>query len=134
MSIDLRVLDSPEKIADAGELIYAERYQAQLEPDRRGHFIAVDVTSGEGYVAEYPEQALQDARAAAPNGIFHLIRIGAPGAFDVNAVFAGILVLTAFALLLDFAVTLAERRLLRWRPAGPATVARRAASLSARDS
>ena len=40
----------------------------------------------------------------------------AEGAFYVNAVFAGILVLTAFALLLDFAVTLAERRLLRWRP------------------
>jgi hypothetical protein len=84
MSIDLRVLDSPEKIAEAGELIYSERYQAQLEPDRRGHFIAVDVTSGEGYVADYPEQALQKARAAAPNGIFHLIRIGAPGAFRVS--------------------------------------------------
>jgi len=31
-------------------------------------------------------------------------------------VFAGILVLTAFALVLDFAVTRAERRLLQWRP------------------
>jgi ABC-type nitrate/sulfonate/bicarbonate transport system permease component len=28
-------------------------------------------------------------------------------------------VLTAFALLLDRLVTIAERRLLRWRPAGP---------------
>jgi len=84
MSIDLRVLDSPEKIAEAGELIYAERYKARLEPERRGHFIAVDVTTGEGYVADYPEQALQEARTAAPNGIFHLIRIGAPGAFRVS--------------------------------------------------
>src|SRR6202051_713110 len=84
MSVDLRVLDSPEKIAEAGELIYAERYKAQLEPDRRGHFIAVDVTTGEGYVADYREQALQKARAAAPNGIFHLIRIGAPGAFRLS--------------------------------------------------
>src|SRR5206468_606784 len=48
-------------------------------------------------------------------GVGYLI-LQAEGAFDVNAVFAGILVLTAFALLLDFAVTLAERRLLRWRP------------------
>jgi hypothetical protein len=84
MSIDLNVLDSPEKIADAGERIYDERYKAQLEPGRHGHFIAVDVTSGIGYVAEYPEQALQDARAAAPNGIFHLVRIGARGAFRVS--------------------------------------------------
>lgn len=33
------------------------------------------------------------------------------------AVFAGILVLTAFALALDALVTFAERRLLVWRPA-----------------
>jgi hypothetical protein len=84
MSIATNILNSPEKIADAGERIYDERYKVQLEPRRHGHFIAVDVTSGIGYVAEYPEEALQDARAAAPNGIFHLIRIGARGAFRVS--------------------------------------------------
>jgi NitT/TauT family transport system permease protein len=31
-------------------------------------------------------------------------------------VFAGVLVLTAFALVLDWAVTLAERRLMVWQP------------------
>jgi NitT/TauT family transport system permease protein len=31
-------------------------------------------------------------------------------------VFAGILVLTAFALVLDFLVTLTEARLLKWHP------------------
>ena len=40
----------------------------------------------------------------------------AEGAFDINTVFAGILVLTAFALVLDFAVTKVEQRLLVWRP------------------
>jgi len=48
-------------------------------------------------------------------GVGYLIQ-QAEGAFDINTVFAGILVLTAFALILDFAVTRAERRLLRWRP------------------
>ena len=52
-------------------------------------------------------------------GVGYLI-LQAEGAFDINTVFAGILVLTAFALLLDFAVTLLERRLLRWRPAAAA--------------
>src|SRR4051794_36620033 len=84
MSIDVKALTSPEKIADAGEAIYEERYKPRLEPDQHGHFIAVDVSSGEGYVAEYPEQALQEARKAAPYGIFHLIRIGAPGTFRVS--------------------------------------------------
>ena len=49
------------------------------------------------------------------NGVGYLIQ-QAEGAFDINTVFAGILVLTAFALILDFAVTRAERRLLQWRP------------------
>jgi NitT/TauT family transport system permease protein len=48
-------------------------------------------------------------------GVGYLI-LQAEGAFDINTVFAGILVLTAFALMLDFVVTALERRLLRWRP------------------
>ena len=48
-------------------------------------------------------------------GVGYLI-LQAEGTFDINAVFAGILVLTAFALLLDWGVSLAERRLLVWQP------------------
>src|SRR6476469_1249529 len=48
-------------------------------------------------------------------GLGYLI-LQAEGTFDINAVCAGILVLTVFALLLDWAVTLAERRLLVWQP------------------
>src|SRR5712691_1398689 len=53
-------------------------------------------------------------------GVGYLI-LQAEGTFDINAVFAGILVLTAFALLLDWAVSLAERRLLVWQPRGGET-------------
>jgi sulfonate transport system permease protein len=48
-------------------------------------------------------------------GVGYLI-LQAEGTFDINSVFAGILVLTAFALLLDLGVTRAERHLLMWRP------------------
>jgi NitT/TauT family transport system permease protein len=48
-------------------------------------------------------------------GVGYLI-LQAEGTFDVNSVFAGILVLTAFALVLDWMVTLAERRLMVWQP------------------
>jgi NitT/TauT family transport system permease protein len=48
-------------------------------------------------------------------GVGYLI-LQAEGVFDINTVFAGVLVLTMCALLLDRLVTLAERRLLRWRP------------------
>ena len=53
-------------------------------------------------------------------GVGYLI-LQAEGTFDINAVFAGIVVLTAFALLLDWAVTVAERRLLIWQPRGGET-------------
>ncbi len=48
-------------------------------------------------------------------GVGYLI-LQAEGTFDINTVFAGILVLTGFALVLDWVVTVAERRLLVWRP------------------
>ncbi len=41
----------------------------------------------------------------------------AEGTFDVTGVFAGMVVLAAFVLVIDGAVTLVERRLLAWRPA-----------------
>ena len=49
-------------------------------------------------------------------GVGYLI-LQAEAVFDINTVFAGILVLTGFALALDALVTFAERRLLVWRPA-----------------
>jgi NitT/TauT family transport system permease protein len=48
-------------------------------------------------------------------GVGYLI-LQAEGVFDINTVFAGILVLTAFALVLDVIVTKVEARLLVWRP------------------
>jgi NitT/TauT family transport system permease protein len=56
------------------------------------------------------------------SGVGYLI-LQAEGVFDINSVFAGVLVLTACALVLDGLVTLAERRLLRWRPGRSAGVA-----------
>lgn len=49
------------------------------------------------------------------SGVGYLI-LQAEGTLDVNTVFAGIVVLTAFALLLDFVVSVVEKRLMRWQP------------------
>jgi NitT/TauT family transport system permease protein len=48
-------------------------------------------------------------------GVGYLI-LQAEGAFDINTVMAGILVLTVFALMLDGAVGRIERRLMKWQP------------------
>jgi NitT/TauT family transport system permease protein len=48
-------------------------------------------------------------------GVGYLI-LQAEGTFDINTVMAGILVLTAFALVLDGAVGKIEKRLMKWQP------------------
>ena len=48
-------------------------------------------------------------------GVGYLI-LQAEGTFDVNTVFAGIVVLTAFALVLDGVVGRIEKRLMKWQP------------------
>ena len=48
-------------------------------------------------------------------GVGYLI-LQAEGAFDINTVMAGILVLTVFALALDTAVGQLERHLMKWQP------------------
>jgi len=53
-------------------------------------------------------------------GLGYLIQ-QAEGIFDVAGVFAGMLILAAFVLVIDAAVTLVERRLLVWRPDGVET-------------
>ena len=51
----------------------------------------------------------------ASEGVGYLIQ-QAEGVFDINTVFAGIVVLTGFALALDWIVSMVERRLMVWQP------------------
>ena len=48
-------------------------------------------------------------------GVGYLI-LQAEGTFDINTVFAGVVVLTVFALVLDGVVGVAEKRLMKWQP------------------
>jgi len=48
-------------------------------------------------------------------GVGYLI-LQAEGSFDINTVMAGIVVLTAFALVLDSLVARVEKHLMKWQP------------------
>ena len=74
-------------------------------------FSSLHTSVGMAFVGAVVGEYLGSAR-----GMGYLIQ-QAEGAFDINTVFAGILVLTALALVLDFAVGRVEKRLLVWRPA-----------------
>ncbi len=75
---------NPKRIADAGERIYKTKFQQELEKTANGKFVAIDVISGSASMGETPEQALNAARKEDPKGLFHLIRVGFSGAFQLN--------------------------------------------------
>lgn len=77
-------LSNPKAIAERGEAIYREKYKAAYEAEHLGKFVAIDVASGDAYVGDSAEEVLEEARAKAPKGFFHLIRVGSPGAFRVS--------------------------------------------------
>lgn len=84
MATDPKTLDSPDRIAEEGQRLYDANHKVTLEATHKGEYVAVDVLTGKAYLGKFPEQAIAEARQQAPNGVFHLIRIGAPGAFKVS--------------------------------------------------
>ena len=73
-------------------------------------FSSLHTSVGLAFVGAVVGEYLGSAR-----GVGYLI-LQAEGTFDVNTVFAGIVVLTAFALALDGLVGATERRLMKWQP------------------
>lgn len=75
---------NPKDLAEIGERIYSEKYKAAFEIEHPGKFVAIEVLSGKAFIDEQPEVALQKARKDFPTGLFHLVRVGSPGAFRVS--------------------------------------------------
>ena len=73
-------------------------------------FSSLHTSVGLAFVGAVVGEYLGSAR-----GVGYLI-LQAEGTFDVNTVFAGIVVLTAFALVLDGVVGRLEKRLMKWQP------------------
>jgi NitT/TauT family transport system permease protein len=78
-------------------------------------FSSLHTSVGLAFVGAVVGEYLGSAR-----GVGYLI-LQAEGTFDVNTVFAGIVVLTAFALVLDGIVGVLERHLMKWQPRGGET-------------
>jgi hypothetical protein len=70
------------KVAETGERIYRERYQQEYEANHQGEFVAVDVADGRAYLSTTLREAVEKGRAADPEGLFHVIRIGFPSVYD----------------------------------------------------
>jgi NitT/TauT family transport system permease protein len=73
-------------------------------------FSSLHTSVGLAFVGAIVGEYLGSAR-----GVGYLI-LQAEGTFDINTVFAGIVVLTLFALVLDGLVGVIEKRLMKWQP------------------
>jgi hypothetical protein len=77
-----RQFPSPSAIADLGQKIYTERYQAAFEENQRGKYVAINIRTADAIVGDTAEEALGNARTKFPDGLFHLVRVGFPSAFS----------------------------------------------------
>jgi hypothetical protein len=74
----------PRLIAKRGAEIYDRLYRSDYEKKCRGRFAAIDIESEKAYLGDFPEQALDAGKRAAPTGTFYLVRIGSRAAFKTS--------------------------------------------------
>jgi NitT/TauT family transport system permease protein len=111
---------SPTVLANARMLGASKRQllrQIYLPSATSWVFSSLHTAVGMAFVGAVVGEYLGSAK-----GVGYLI-LQAEGVFDINTVFAGILVLTGFALVLDIVVTRVEAHLLVWRPKAAETEA-----------
>jgi len=73
-----------DRIAEKGEQIYRERYQAEYEGKHPGKFVAILIDSGRAYVAGTAVEAMKAAQRADPDGFYYLLKVGADAAYRIG--------------------------------------------------
>lgn len=67
-------------LTEKGKRFYEEKLKAELEPAQNGKFVAIEPDSENYFVAEKAIEAIKRGRAALPDKMFFLARIGFPTA------------------------------------------------------
>lgn len=67
---------SPEDIAKKGEQIYLNTLRDILEPAHNGEYVVIEVENEQYKVNVDPVTAIQEAQAAWPGRLFHIVRVG----------------------------------------------------------
>ena len=64
-----------QQLADEGSKIY-EKLKDQYEPEQNGKFLAIDVETKNVYQGDTSTEAVEKARAAHPDKVFYVVKIG----------------------------------------------------------
>ena len=73
-----------DDLVERGQKTYQQRLASILEPSHDGEFIAVEPDSGRYFLGSTATAALVAARAAMPNNLFYLTRVGRETAHSVG--------------------------------------------------
>ena len=80
----MSVTKTPQGISEKGEALYREKFQAEYEQLHPGKYLAIDVSTGAGFLGDTPEKAIVALLATNPNAFYHVVRIGASGVYRVG--------------------------------------------------
>jgi hypothetical protein len=75
---------TPKQVAERGEQIYHEKLRPILEPKEKGKFVTIEVNSGEYFLGDSLLEALQNARKKYPTRLFHTMKVGSEGVFQMG--------------------------------------------------
>lgn len=77
-------MPDPLEIAERGQKIYEDKYRDTFERDFPNRFAAIDINTGNAYVADSPTEAILSAQRAKQAGPFHIIKVGSAGVYRVS--------------------------------------------------
>ena len=75
---------TPDAISEKGQALYREKFQAEYEQKYPGKYLAIDVNSGEGFLADTPDAAVEALLRKNQHAYYHVVRIGASGVYRVG--------------------------------------------------
>ena len=76
-------LTSPTEIARTAEGLYEKNFRDEAETHHKGEFVVIEVNTKKAYFGNRPIEAHTKARREHPSGLFHLMKVGQPGAFKL---------------------------------------------------
>ena len=75
---------SAEEVESKGEAIYAQRIRAQVEPNRHGEFVIIDIETGEYEIDPDDLAATKRLLAKNPSAVFYGLRVGLQAAYTIG--------------------------------------------------
>lgn len=73
-----------KEIAELGESIYNEKLRSQVEPDHKGEFLVLDITTGEYEIDANDVDALLRLRNRLPDAVIYGVCIGRRAAYRIG--------------------------------------------------